>query len=86
VSLRKKLMALGDSAAIILTQDLLEMLGLELGQEVELSVVGRTLVIRSVQESERAEGLRPAADQVFERRRGLLTRLAGDTDAGDTPT
>lgn len=86
MSLRKKLTALGDSAAILLTQDLLEMLGLEIGQEVELSVVDRTLVIRSVQESERAEVLRSAADQVFERRRGLLTRLVGNTDAGDPPT
>lgn len=86
MSLWKKVMALGDSAAIILTEDLLELLGLEIGQEVELSVVDRTLVIRSVQGSERAEMLRPAADQVFERRRGLLTGLAGDTYAGDDPT
>lgn len=83
MSLRKKLTALGDSAAIILTHDLLELLGLELGQEVELSVVGRTLVIRSVQEAERAGMLRSATDQVFERRRGLLVKLAGDSDAGD---
>jgi len=86
MSVRKKLTALGDSAAIILTQDLPELLGLEIGQEVELSVVSRTLVIRPVQESERAELLRPAADQVFERRRGLLTKLAEDRDAGDAPT
>lgn len=83
MSPRKKLAALGDSAAIILTHDLLELLRLEIGQEVELSVVGRTLVVRSVQEAERAGMLRPAADKVFERRRGLLVKLAGGIDAGD---
>jgi antitoxin component of MazEF toxin-antitoxin module len=86
MALRKKITTVSNSAAIILSQDLLELLGLEIGQEVELSIMGRTLVVRSVQEAGRAEMVRRTADQVFERRRGLLIRLAEGTGARDIGT
>lgn len=86
MTLRGKVTAAGGSAAIILPRDLLELLGLEIGQEVDLSVMGRTLVIRPAQEAESPKMLHPAADRVFERRRGLLTRLAKNTDTDDIPT
>lgn len=82
--LRKKVTAVGNSAAIVLSKDLMQLLGLEIGQEVELSVIDRTLVVRSAQEAERTELVRRAADRVFERRKGLLTRLAEGAGAGDT--
>ncbi len=88
MALRKKITAVGNSAAIVLSRDLLRLLGLEIGQEVELSVIDRTLIVRSVQEAERAELVRQAADQVFERRRGLLTKLAegaGTRDVTEQP-
>ena len=81
--LRKKVTAVGNSAAILLSRDLMQLLGLEVGQEVELAVIDRTLVVRSAQEAERAEQIRRAADRVFERRKGLLTRLAEGTGADD---
>lgn len=83
MALRKKVTAVGNSAAIVLSRDLLQLLGLEVGQEVELSVIDRTLVVRSAQEAERAEKIRRAADKVFKRREGLLTRLAEGAGAGD---
>lgn len=83
MALRKKVTAVGNSAAIVLSRDLLQLLGLEVGQEVELSVIDRTLVVRSAQEAERAEFIRQASDRVFERRRGLLTRLAEGAGTGD---
>jgi antitoxin component of MazEF toxin-antitoxin module len=86
MALRKKVTAVGNSAAIILSRDLLELLGLEIGQEVELSIMGRTLVVRSVQEAGRAEMVRRAGDRVFERRHGLLIRLAEDTGTRDVGT
>lgn len=81
--LRKKVTAVGNSAAIVLSRDLLQLLGLEIGQEVELSVIDRTLVVRSAQESERTELIRQAADRIFERRKGLLARLAEGAGAGE---
>lgn len=86
MALRAKVMDVDGSAAIILPRALLALAGLEIGQEVDLSVTGRTLVIRPVQDADRTKVIRQASDQVFGRRHGLLTRLAGDTDTGDAPT
>ncbi len=86
MTLREKVTAVGNSAAIILPRDLLETLGLKIGQEVDLPVMGRALVIRSAQDAERQKVLRPAADRIFNRRHGLLTRLTRDADTGDIPT
>jgi antitoxin component of MazEF toxin-antitoxin module len=86
MTLRKKVTTVGNSAAIILSRDLLELLGLEIGQEVELSIMGRTLVVRSVQEAGRAEMVRRTGDRVLERRRGLFIRLAEATDTRDVGT
>ncbi len=76
MALRKKVTAVGNSAAIVLSRDLLQLLDLEIGAEVELSVTDKTLVVRSAREAERAECVKAAADRIFERRRGLLERLA----------
>ena len=84
MALRKRVTAVGNSAAIVLSRDLLQLLDLEIGAEVELSVTGKTLVVRSAGEAERAGRVKAAADRVFERRRGLLERLAqgaGDVEA-----
>jgi antitoxin component of MazEF toxin-antitoxin module len=69
MALRKKVITVGNSAAIILSRDLLELLGLEIGQEVELSIMGRTLVVHSVQEAGRAEMVRRTGDRVWEHAR-----------------
>jgi antitoxin component of MazEF toxin-antitoxin module len=84
MALRKKVTAVGNSAAIVLSRDLLQLLDLEIGTEVELSVTDKTLVVRSVREAERAERVKAAADRVFERRRGLLERLA-EGASGEEP-
>src|SRR5215203_5535786 len=69
VALRKKVTAVGNSAAIVLSRDLLQLLDLEIGAELELSVTDKTLVVRSAREVERSERIKAAADRVFERRR-----------------
>jgi antitoxin component of MazEF toxin-antitoxin module len=69
----------------VLSRDLLQLLDLEIGNEVDLAVQDRTLVVRSVQELERAERIGKSADRVFERRRGLLKRLAEGAQAHRAP-
>jgi antitoxin component of MazEF toxin-antitoxin module len=83
MALRKKVTAVGNSAAIVLSRDLLQLLDLEIGAEVELSVTDKTLVVRSAREAERAERVKAAADRVFERRRDLLERLAEGAGGGE---
>jgi len=74
--LRKKISSVGNSAAIVLSRDVLKLMNLEIGDEVELSVLDQALIVRSAHEAERNERVRRAADRVFERRKVLLARLA----------
>lgn len=82
--LRKKISSVGNSAAIVLSRDVLKLMNLEIGDEVELSVLDRALIVRSTQEAERNERVRRAADRVFARHKGLLSRLAEGPDNGAT--
>jgi len=74
--LRKKIRLVGNSAAIVLPRDVLKLMNVEIGDEVELSVLDQALIVRSAQEAERSERVRRAADRVLARRKGLLARLA----------
>ena len=75
-SLRRRITTSGNSAALTLSQDLLGLMGLSVGDEVELSLVDRTLVVRPVEEAVRAEKVRLAMDDVLVRRKVVLRRLA----------
>jgi antitoxin component of MazEF toxin-antitoxin module len=76
--MRRRITTSGNSAALLLSQDLLSLMGLAVGDEVDVSLVDRTLVVRPVSESERAIRVAEAVDAVYQRRRGLLRRLAKD--------
>ena len=81
--LRKRITAVGNSAAIVLSRDLMKLMNLEIGDEVEISVLDRALVVRSAEEVQRAQRVERAADQVFERRSRLLARLAQGADSSN---
>ena len=74
--LRKRITTVGNSAALVLSRDLLKLMDIEVGDEVEISVIDRALVLRSVADVARAEKLKRTVDDVFKRRKTLLTRLA----------
>ena len=83
--LRKKISSVGNSAAIVLSRDVLKLMNLEIGDEVELSVLDQALIVRSAQEAERSERVRQAADRAFVRHKGLLARLAEGPGVETTP-
>ena len=64
-----------------LSQDLLALLDLEAGSEVELRVVGKSLVVRGIAESEREATVSSVIDRVVRKRPSLMKRLA--KGAGD---
>ncbi len=67
-----------------LSQDLLALLDLEAGAEVELRVVGKSLVVRGIAEEAREAKVSGAIDRVVTKRGSLMRRLAkgvGDPDA-----
>ena len=48
--LRKRITTVGNSAALVISRDLLQMMELEVGDEVEIAVADRTMTLRPVQE------------------------------------
>ncbi len=61
---RERITAVGESAALLLPKDLLDKLGIAIGDEVELSLI------------DRAQKLEGVTKRVFERRQSAYTRLA----------
>ncbi len=64
----------------MLSQDLLGLMGLSVGDEVEVDLVDRTLTVRPVNEVERDAIVSRAIDDVMARRRGMFERLAAGVD------
>jgi antitoxin component of MazEF toxin-antitoxin module len=76
VHMRRRITTSGNSAALVLSQDLLGLMGVGAGDEVDVSLVDRTLVVRPILEMERSAKVQSAIDEVFRRDAGLLRRLA----------
>lgn len=74
--LKRKITTSGNSAALVLSQDILALMGLSVGDEVDLQLIDRTLVVRPLPEIERERRISSAMDSVLSRRRSLLRRLA----------
>jgi len=75
---RKQITKIGDSAALLLPQDVLDQIGIEVGDEVDLAVVDRKLILRPLDEAEREERCETATKDILRRRRSAYERLAGD--------
>lgn len=73
--LKKKITAVGNSGALVLSKDLLAIMGVGIGDEIEISIENHALVLRSSQE-ERKEKFKTSLDRVINRRREALQKLA----------
>lgn len=74
--LTKKITAVGNSGAVLLSKDLLAILDVKIGDEVEVKVVDDALMLRSIKPDERKEKFNLSAKRVLEKRRSALARLA----------
>jgi antitoxin component of MazEF toxin-antitoxin module len=77
---RERITISGEDAAVRLSGEILEDLGVAIGDEVELSIVERTLVLRPLSEIERAEKIDTATENVIERRKSAYEELARGAD------
>lgn len=73
---RNRITETQNSAALLLSPELLEKLGINVGDEVDVSVVDRTLILRSLDEAARAQKIGAVTKIVFERRRSAYEELA----------
>ncbi|MEZ4708316.1 MAG: hypothetical protein R3A44_13980 [Caldilineaceae bacterium] len=71
-----KLTPSGDSAVLPLSKHILEQLGLGVNDEIDVEVVDKTLIVRSISEAERAERLKLATDTIFEKYDRVFVALA----------
>jgi antitoxin component of MazEF toxin-antitoxin module len=73
---RKRISASENPATLLLPQEMLEMLGVNDGDEIDVSVVDRTLILRSLEDAERAKKIGVATEAVFARRKSAYEELA----------
>ncbi len=85
--MRRRITTAGNSAALVLSQDVIGLMGVRVGDEVEVSLIDRTLVVRPIEEQDRDERVAAAIDEVFRTRGALLGRLARTegSDPGSPP-
>ena len=73
---RERITAIGETAALLLPKDVLDKLGIAPGDEVELSLIDRTLLLQPLDEAARGQQLAAITTIVFARRRSAYTQLA----------
>jgi putative addiction module antidote len=80
IMLTKKITQLGNSGAIVLPKDILAMMNIGIGDEVELSMNEKSLIMRPLSENTRRELFQSSLNQVMIERKELLKRLAKGVD------
>jgi antitoxin component of MazEF toxin-antitoxin module len=73
---RERITAVGEAAALFLPKEVLDKLGIAIGDEVELSLIDRTLLLQPLDEADRAQQLAAITQTVFARRQRAYTELA----------
>ena len=75
-----KITILDAGLSVALPPEALEALGVQAGAELEIEIVGRALVIRSVKEAQRSRKFRTAFESTLTRRRSAYEELAKGSD------
>jgi antitoxin component of MazEF toxin-antitoxin module len=73
---RERITAIGESVALLLPKEVLDKLGIAIGDEVELSLIDRTLLLQPLDETNRAQQLAAITQTVFAWRQPAYTQLA----------
>lgn len=66
----------GSSAAILLSKDMMNLLGINLGDEIDVIIENHKLIMIPPNEAERKKKLNKAVHDVFERRNSAYHKLA----------
>jgi antitoxin component of MazEF toxin-antitoxin module len=73
---QQPIVPLGESAAVVLPTEVLQSLGLRIGDMVEVTPGDRQLIVRPVEDADRRRVIQGITQEVFERRRDAYQRLA----------
>lgn len=77
---RERITTSGTDATVRLPGEILERLGVAVGDDVEMLVVDRTLVVRPLNEAERAAHVDALIEEIMERRKSAYEELARGAD------
>lgn len=73
---RQQIIVVGDSAALLLPQKILDLMGVHVNNELDVEVVDGKLILRSLNEVEREQKVKSTTQALFERRESAYQRLA----------
>ena len=73
---RIQITKVGNSAALLLPEEFLSLIGIHLYDEVDVELADRKLIMRSLNEAERHQKIDEITNKVFERRKSAYKRLA----------
>jgi antitoxin component of MazEF toxin-antitoxin module len=76
----KTVATLDQRSSVALPPQALDALGVEAGAALELEIVGRALVVRSVEEARRSRDFMSAVESILSRRRTAYEELAKGPD------
>lgn len=72
----KRITTLDDTASVSLPPEAVDALGVGKGGELDIEIVGRALVVRSVEEAQRSRDFANIFESVLKRRQGAYEKLA----------
>lgn len=72
----KRITTLDDTASVSLPPEAVEALGVGAGSELDIEIVGRALVVRSVEDAQRSREFSDILESVLKRRRKAYEQLA----------
>lgn len=72
---RQRINITEDGATVVIASEVVQALGLKHGDEIDVSVLDRSVVLRPLEEAERAEKLDAVTRAVIARRRKALQQL-----------
>ena len=73
---QQQITKVGQTAALLLPQDMLEQMGIHVGDTIDISIVDGILIVSPLYEEEREQKIQAAIQKVFKRRKSAYQRLA----------
>jgi len=74
--LNEQVFTLGEPAELVISQDILKRIGVGAGDKIEIAISDRALIVRPLEEAERARKIAAATRDIFDRRRDAYLKLA----------
>jgi hypothetical protein len=71
-----RITTIDDASSVLLPQEAVDALGVDPGGELDIEIVGRALVVRSVAEAQRSREFVDTFESVLKRRREAYAQLA----------